>query len=156
MTQFDKFTERARRVLMFSQEEAVRLNHDSIRTEHLALGLLREQQGIGARALANMGVQLTSFQAAIEQAVERGEAEVVGEIALAPPAKKVLELAVDESRRLQHDHVGTHHLLLGLVREEEGLAAGALARLGVTLEKARAQVRRLLNESKSGDGESPP
>ncbi len=144
---FDKFTERARRVLTLAQEEAQRFNHNYIGTEHLLLGLVREGDGIAARVLNNLGVQLPKVRSAVEFIIGRGETMIMGEIGLTPRAKKVIELAVDEARRLNHQYIGTEHLLLGLVREGEGIAAGVLESLGVSLEKLRAQVIQVLSQS---------
>ncbi len=144
---FDKFTERARRVLTLAQEEAQRFNHNYIGTEHLLLGLVREGDGIAARVLNNLGVQLPKVRSAVEFIIGRGETMIMGEIGLTPRAKKVIELAVDEARRLNHHYIGTEHLLLGLVREGEGIAAGVLESLGVSLEKLRAQVIQVLSQS---------
>ncbi len=148
-SQFDKFTERARKVLTLAQEEAQRFNHNYIGTEHLLLGLVREGDGVAARVLSNMGVQLPKVRSAVEFIIGRGEGAVVGEIGLTPRAKKVIELAIDEARRLNHHYIGTEHLLLGLVREGEGIAAGVLESLGVNLEKVRAQVMQVVNQSQS-------
>ncbi|MEZ4507036.1 MAG: ATP-dependent Clp protease ATP-binding subunit [Thermomicrobiales bacterium] len=144
---FDKFTERARKVLSLAQEEAQRFNHPYIGTEHLLLGLVREGEGVAARVLTNMGVQLPKVRSAVEFIIGRGEGAVIGEIGLTPRAKKVIELAVDEARRLDHSYIGTEHLLLGLVREGEGIAAGVLESLGVNLEKVRQQVMQVVNQS---------
>ena len=141
---FHGFTERARKVLQLAQEEAQRFNHNYIGTEHLLLGLVREGDGVAARVLNNMGVQLPKVRSAVEFIIGRGEGAVIGDIGLTPRAKKVLELAVDEGRRLNHHYIGTEHLLLGLVREGEGIAAGVLESLGVNLEKVRAQVVQVL------------
>ena len=146
---FDKFTERARKVLSLAQEEAQRFNHPYIGTEHLLLGLVREGEGVAARVLTNMGVQLPKVRSAVEFIIGRGEGAVIGEIGLTPRAKKVIELAVDEARRLDHSYIGTEHLLLGLVREGEGIAAGVLESLGVNLEKVRQQVMQVVNQSSS-------
>src|SRR4051795_11222845 len=146
---FDKFTERARKVLQLAQEEAHRFNHNYIGTEHLLLGLVREGDGVAARVLGNMGVQLPKVRSAVEFIIGRGEQAPTGEIGLTPRAKKVLELAIDEARRLNHHYIGTEHLLLGLVREGEGIAAGVLESLGVNLEKVRAQVMQVVNQSSS-------
>jgi ATP-dependent Clp protease ATP-binding subunit ClpC len=145
--QFDKFTERARKVLTLAQEEAQRFNHNYIGTEHLLLGLVREGDGVAARVLGNMGVQLPKVRSAVEFIIGRGEGAVIGEIGLTPRAKKVIELAIDEARRLNHHYIGTEHLLLGLVREGEGIAAGVLESLGVNLEKVRTQVMQVVNQS---------
>ncbi len=137
---FDKFTEPAVKVLTLAQEEAQHCNRNYIGTEHLLLGLVREREGVAARVLANMGVELSKMRLAIEFIIGRGDRMVMGEIGLTPPAKKVIELAVDEARRLNHRYIGTEHILLGLVREGEGIAAGVLEALGVSLDKVRAQV----------------
>ncbi|MDO8615549.1 MAG: ATP-dependent Clp protease ATP-binding subunit [Dehalococcoidia bacterium] len=144
---FDKFTERARRVLTLAQEEALRFNHNYIGTEHLLLGLVREGEGVAAKVLANLGVELNKVRSAVEFIIGRGDRAVMGEIGLTPRAKKVIELAVDEARRLGHHYIGTEHLLLGLVREGEGIAAGVLESLGVSLDKVRAEVTRILSQS---------
>ena len=134
---FDKFTERARRVLTLAQEEAQRFNHNYIGTEHLLLGLVREGDGVAAKVLANLGVELNKVRSAVEFIIGRGDRATTGEIGLTPRAKSVIELAVDEARRLNHSYIGTEHLLLGLVREGEGIAAGVLESLGVNLERVR-------------------
>ena len=144
---FDKFTERARRVLTLAQEEAQRFNHNYIGTEHLLLGLVREGDGVAAKVLANLGVELSKVRSAVEFIIGRGDRAVSGDIGLTPRAKKVIELAVDEARRLNHHYIGTEHLLLGLVREGEGIAASVLESLGVNLERVRAETTRILAQS---------
>jgi ATP-dependent Clp protease ATP-binding subunit ClpC len=144
---FDKFTERARKVLQLAQEEAQRFNHNYIGTEHLLLGLVREGEGVAAKVLANLGVELNKVRSAVEFIIGRGDRTVTGDIGLTPRAKKVIELSVDEARRLNHHYIGTEHLLLGLVREGEGIAAGVLESLGVSLDKVRSQVIFVLNQS---------
>ncbi len=144
---FDKFTERAKKVLVLAQEEAQRFNHTYIGTEHLLLGLVREGEGIAAKVLSNLGVELQKVRSAVEFIIGRGDRMVIGDISLTPRAKKVIELAVEEARRLNHNYIGTEHLLLGLVREGEGIAAGVLESLGVNLEKVRAQVIQVVNQS---------
>src|SRR5512141_1192570 len=144
---FDKFTERARKVLQLAQEEAQRFNHNYIGTEHLLLGLVREGEGVAAKVLANLGVELNKVRTAVEFIIGRGDRTVTGDIGLTPRAKKVIELAVDEARRLNHHYIGTEHLLLGLVREGEGIAAGVLESLGVSLDKVRHEVIRVLSQS---------
>jgi ATP-dependent Clp protease ATP-binding subunit ClpC len=144
---FDKFTERARKVLTLAQEEATRFNHNYIGTEHLLLGLVREGEGVAAKVLSNLGVELNRVRSAVEFIIGRGDRPTVGEIGLTPRAKKVIELAVDEARRLGHHYIGTEHLLLGLVREGEGIAAGVLESLGVNLEKVRTQTIQVLSQS---------
>jgi ATP-dependent Clp protease ATP-binding subunit ClpA len=147
MGQFDKFTERARKVLELAQEESRRFNHDYIGTEHLLLGLVREGDGVAARVLNNMGVQFPKIRSAVEFIIGRGEGEPGLDVRLSPRCRKVLELAVDESRKLEHHYIGTEHLLLGLVREGEGIAAGVLESLGVNLEKVRSQVMQVVSGS---------
>src|SRR5215211_7806319 len=146
---FDKFTERARKVLQLAQEEAQRFNHNYIGTEHLLLGLVREGEGVAAKVLANLGVELNKVRSAVEFIIGRGDRTVAGDIGLTPRAKKVIELSVDEARRLNHHYIGTEHLLLGLVREGEGIAAGVLESLGVSLDKVRSQVIYVLNQSQA-------
>src|SRR6266516_2106722 len=149
---FDRFTERARKVLTLPQEEAQRFNHNYIGTEHLLLGLVREGEGVAAKVLSNLGIELTKVRSAVEFIIGRGERQVMGEIGLTPRAKKVIELAVDEARRLGHHYIGTEHLLLGLVREGEGIAAGVLESLGVSLDKVRAEVTRILSQGVAQGG----
>src|SRR5215467_11314421 len=144
---FHKFTERARKVLHLAQEEAQRLQHNYIGTEHLLLGLIREGEGVAATVLRNLGVDLDKARSSIESILGRGSRVVTGELGLTPRAKKVIELAVDEARRLNHHYIGTEHLLLGLVREGEGIAAGVLESLGVNLEKVRTQTIQVLSQS---------
>ncbi len=146
-SRFEKFSERARKVLSLAQEEAQHLNHNYIGTEHILLGLVRETEGIAARVLSNLGVELTKVRSAVEFIIGRGQAPAAGEIGLTPRAKKVIELAVDEARRLNHHYIGTEHLLIGLLREGDGVAAGVLESLGVNLEKARAETGRLLSQT---------
>ena len=144
---FDKFTERARRVLTLAQEEAQRFNHNYIGTEHLLLGLVREGDGVAAKVLSNLGVELNKVRSAVEFIIGRGDRTTSGEIGLTPRAKRVIELAVDEARRLNHSYIGTEHLLLGLVREGEGIAAGVLESLGVNLERVRGETTRILAQT---------
>ena len=152
----NKFTERAKKVLVFAQDEATRFNHNYIGTEHLLLGLVREGEGIAAQVLTNLGVELNKVRNAVEFIIGRGERMVVGDISLTPRAKRVIELSIEEARRLGHNYIGTEHLLLGLVREGEGIAAGVLESLGVNLEKVRAQVVQLVsqNSTERGRGEA--
>src|SRR5690242_8682807 len=147
---FDKFTDRARKVLTLAQEEAQRFNHNYIGTEHLLLGLIREGDGVAAKVLSNLGVELNRVRNGVEFIIGRGDRPAMGEIGLTPRAKKVIELAVDEARRLGHHYIGTEHLLLGLVREGEGIAAGVLESLGVNLEKVRHQTIQVLSQSNAG------
>ena len=146
-SRFEKFSEEARRVLSLAQEEAQRFNHNYIGTEHVLLGVVRESDGSAAKVLAGLGVELNKVRSAVEFIIGRGERSVGGEIGLTPRAKKVIELAVDEARRLSHNYIGTEHLLIGLMREGEGVAAGVLESLGVTLDKVRAETGRVLSQS---------
>ncbi len=153
-SRFEKFSERARRVLSLAQEEAQRFNHNYIGTEHILLGLVRETEGVAARVLSGLSVDLTKVRSAVEFIIGRGERPAQGEIGLTPRAKKVVELAVDEARRMNHTYIGTEHLLIGLLREGEGVAAGVLESLGVNLEKVRAETHRILSNSGSGSSSS--
>ncbi|MDP6072244.1 MAG: ATP-dependent Clp protease ATP-binding subunit [SAR202 cluster bacterium] len=144
-SRFEKFSERARRVLSLAQEEAQRFNHNYIGTEHILLGLVRETDGVAAKVLTNLEVELTKVRSAVEFIIGRGERATPGEIGLTPRAKKVIELAVDEARRLSHNYIGTEHLLIGLMREGEGVPAGVLESLGVNLDKVRGETTRLLS-----------
>lgn len=144
---FDKFTASARQVLTFAQEEARKFNHNYIGTEHLLLGLVRrdDPKDIAGRVLSNLGVELSKIRSAVEFIIGRGEK--IPEVAeLTPRGKRVIELAVDEARRLGAGYIGTEHLLLGLVREGEGIAASVLESLGVNLDRLQAEVKRLLKE----------
>ena len=150
-SRFEKFSERARRVLSLAQDEAQRFNHNYIGTEHILLGLVRETEGVAARVLSSLSVDLSKVRSAVEFIIGRGEKPAQGEIGLTPRAKKVVELAVDEARRMNHTYIGTEHLLIGLLREGEGVAAGVLESLGVTLDKVRAETHRILSHT-SGTG----
>ena len=153
-SRFEKFSERARRVLSLAQEEAQRFNHNYIGTEHILLGLVRETEGVAARVLSSLSVDLTKVRSAVEFIIGRGEKPAQGEIGLTPRAKKVVELAVDEARRMNHTYIGTEHLLIGLLREGEGVAAGVLESLGVTLDKVRAETHRILSHTSSTGSQS--
>src|SRR5919109_4484663 len=150
MGPFDRFNDRAKRVLALAQDEAIRFNHNYIGTEHLLLGLVREGEGVAARVLDSLGVELSKVRTAVEFIIGRGDATTSpSQITLSPRTKKVVELAIDEARKLGHSHVGTEHLLLGIVREGESVASGILESLGVSLEKVRHQVIATI-------GQSPP
>ncbi len=144
--EFQKFTERARKVLTLAQEEAHRFNHNYIGTEHLLLGLLREEGGVAARVLRNMGVDLVKARAAVEFIVGRGDSMIVGEMRLTPRAKRVIALANREAWKLHHHYIGTEHLLLGLLKEGQGIAAGVLASLGVPLPEVRQQILSVIGQ----------
>jgi ATP-dependent Clp protease ATP-binding subunit ClpA len=148
---FDRFDHRAKRVLALAQDEAIRFNHNYIGTEHLLVGLIREEEGVAARALIKLGVELAKARSALEFIIGRGDsATSPSEITLSPRTKKIIELAIDESRRLGHGHVGTEHMLLGLAREGEGIASGILESLGVTMDKVRHAVMEALGQAKPG------
>ena len=146
-SRFEKFSERARKVLSLAQEEAQRFNHNYISTEHILLGLVRESEGVAAKVLSNLGVELAKVRSSVEFIIGRGERPATGEIGLTPRAKKVIELAVDEARRLNHHYIGTEHLLIGLMREGDGVAASVLETLGITLDKVRAETTRILSQT---------
>ncbi|NJP35972.1 ATP-dependent protease ATP-binding subunit ClpC [Alkalicoccus luteus] len=147
---FGRFTERAQKVLALAQEEAARLGHSNIGTEHILLGLVREGEGIAAKALTGLGLGAEKIQTEVENLIGRGE-EVTKQIHYTPRAKKVIELSMDEARKLGHSYVGTEHILLGLIREGEGVAARVLNNLGVSLNKARQQVLQLLGSSEASN-----
>jgi ATP-dependent Clp protease ATP-binding subunit ClpC len=145
-SRFEKFSERARRVLTIAQEEARNLNHSYIGTEHILLGLVREEEGVAAKVLVNLGIGLSKVRSAVEFIIGRGEKPGTGETGLTPRAKKVIELAIDEARQMGHNYIGTEHLLLGLLREGEGVASSVLDSFGITLERARAEVTHILTQ----------
>ena len=147
MGPFDRFNDRAKRVLALAQDEAIRFNHNYIGTEHLLLGLIREGEGVAARVLNSLGVELSKARTAVEFIVSRGDSTTSpSEITLSPRVKKVIEFAIEESKKLGHSNVATEHLLLGIVREGEGIASGILESLGVTLERVRQQVIATLGQ----------
>jgi len=150
---FNRFTERARKVILLAKEEAKRFNHDYIGTEHILLGLIREGEGVAAAVLASVGLDPEKIRFEVEKLVEPGPNTVVsGDIPFTPKAKKVIELAMDEARALSHNYIGTEHLLLGLLREGEGVAAQVLMNLGLDLDKVRAEVMQLLGSATPGFG----
>jgi ATP-dependent Clp protease ATP-binding subunit ClpC len=145
-SRFEKFSERARRVLTYAQEEAQHLNHSYIGTEHILLGLVREEEGVAAKVLISLGIGLSKVRASVEFIIGRGEKPSAGETGLTPRARRVIELAIDEARYLGHNYIGTEHLLLGLLREGEGIAAGVLDSFGITLDRARTETTRILSQ----------
>jgi len=154
-SRFDKFSERARRVLTYAQEEAKHLNHNYIGTEHILLGLTREEDGVAAKVLVNLDINLTKVRSAVEFIIGRGErVSTVGETGLTAKAKKVIELAIDEARHFGHNYIGTEHLLLGLLREGEGVAAEVLDSLGVTIERVRVEVGHVLSQGQPRTGKA--
>ncbi len=142
---FNRFTERARRVMQFAQEEAQRFQHNYIGTEHLLLGLVDEGGGVAATVLKSFDVDIEKVRRAVEHIIGRGDRPVSGEVGLTPRAKKVIELAVDEAHSLNHHYIGTEHLLLGLLREGQGIAAGVLESLGLSLQEVRARTMQILD-----------
>ncbi len=145
---FDRFTERARKVIILAKEEAKRFNHDYIGTEHILLGLIKEGESVAAAVLQNLGLSLDTIRLEVEKLVQFGPATIVsGDIPFTPKAKKVIELAMDEARRLGHNYIGTEHLLLGLIKEGEGVASHVLMNVGLDLNKVRAEVIKLLGSS---------
>ena len=144
MYPFERFTERAKKVLTFAQEEAERSHHSYIGTEHLLLGLLREREGLAGKVLDNLGVEIGKVRETIESVIERNERIIIQQIIPTSRVKKVIEISFEEARRMGHNYVGTEHLLLGLLIEGEGIAAHVLNDLGVSLEAARQEIDRLL------------
>src|SRR6266513_2064496 len=140
---WQRFTERARRVVFFAQEEAGRLGENYVSTEHLLLGLVRENDSVAARILDRLGVSLGRIRSEIERQVTRGDGRPGQDIELTARAKRVIDLAYDEARQLNNNYIGTEHLLLGLIREGEGLAGRVLAKLGVDLERTRREILAL-------------
>ncbi|MDQ3237204.1 MAG: ATP-dependent Clp protease ATP-binding subunit [Actinomycetota bacterium] len=149
---FERFTERARKVVVLAQEEARQFNHNYIGTEHLLLGLLREDEGVAARALSSLNVTLDEVREQVESIVGYGEEGTGGQAPFTPRSKKVLELALREALQLGHNYIGTEHILLGLVRESEGVAARVLSNLDVDPDKVRREVVRMLGGGRSGRG----
>jgi ATP-dependent Clp protease ATP-binding subunit ClpA len=141
---FDRFTDRARKVMGYARQEAERLGHGYVGTEHVLLGLVKEGSGVAANVLEKLGVDLDGARAEVEKRVEKGSAENPSQIPFSRNARKVLDYAVDEARGLGHRYVGTEHLLLGLLRQEKGKAAEVLLSLGVKLEDVRREVVELL------------
>ncbi len=153
---FDRFTERARKVIILAKEEAKRFNHDYIGTEHILLGLIKEGESVAAAVLQNLGLSLDTIRLEVEKLVQFGPSTIVsGDIPFTPKAKKVIELAMDEARRLGHNYIGTEHLLLGLIKEGEGVASHVLMNVGLDLNKVRAEVIKLLGSSTPGSGQNP-
>ncbi|WP_037343109.1 Clp protease N-terminal domain-containing protein, partial [Saccharopolyspora rectivirgula] len=144
---FERFTDRARRVVVLAQEEARMLNHNYIGTEHILLGLIHEGQGVAAQALEVLGISPATVRDHVAEMVGRGESTAGGHIPFTPRAKKVLELSLREALQLGHNYIGTEHILLGLIREGEGVAAQVLVKLGADLNRVRQQVLQLLSSA---------
>ncbi|MAU10540.1 MAG: NDP-hexose 4-ketoreductase [Anaerolineaceae bacterium] len=152
----ERFTQRARRVLSLAQEEAEKLQHSQIGTEHLLLGLMREDGGVAGRVLRELGLEARKVEDLVVRAADSDERAATEALELSAETKKVLELAVDEARRMGHHYIGTEHLLLGLVRQQEGIAIDVLRRLGISPEEVRRQTRRVLQESPLQSSAQPP
>ena len=153
---FERFTDRARRVVVLAQEEARLLNHNYIGTEHILLGLIHEGEGVAAKALESLGISLEAVRGQVEEIIGQGGSSPSGHIPFTPRAKKVLELSLREALQLGHNYIGTEHILLGLIREGEGVAAQVLVKLGADLSRVRQQVIQLLSGySGSGTGDGP-
>jgi ATP-dependent Clp protease ATP-binding subunit ClpC len=148
---FERFTDRARRVVVLAQEEARLLNHNYIGTEHILLGLLNEGEGIAAKALESLGISLSAVREQVVEIIGQGQQAPTGHIPFTPRAKKVLELSLREALQLGHNYIGTEHILLGLIREGEGVAAQVLQKLGAELQKVRQTVIQLLSGSGSSE-----
>src|SRR5580765_8308629 len=153
---FERFTDRARRVVVLAQEEARMLNHNYIGTEHVLLGLIHEGEGVAAKALESLGISLEAVRSQVEEIIGQGQAAPTGHIPFTPRAKKVLELSLREALQLGHNYIGTEHILLGLIREGEGVAAQVLQKLGADLARVRQQVIQLLSGYSGGKGEQTP
>ncbi len=149
---FERFTDRARRVVVLAQEEARLLNHNYIGTEHILLGLIHEGEGVAAKALESLGISLDAVRGQVEEIIGQGGSAPSGHIPFTPRAKKVLELSLREALQLGHNYIGTEHILLGLIREGEGVAAQVLVKLGADLSRVRQQVIQLLSGYGQGGG----
>jgi ATP-dependent Clp protease ATP-binding subunit ClpC len=149
---FERFTDRARRVVVLAQEEARLLTHNYIGTEHILLGLIAEGEGVAAKAMEAMEISLEAVRQQVEEIVGRGKDPQSGHIPFTPRAKKVLELSLREALQLGHDYIGTEHILLGLIREGDGVAADVLVRLGADLDRTRQQVIEVLGQGPLGPG----
>src|SRR5438105_4022266 len=156
MYMFERFTDRARRVVVLAQEEARMLNHNYIGTEHILLGLINEGEGVAAKALESLGISLEAVRNQVEEIIGQGQQAPTGHIPFTPRAKKVLELSLREALQLGHNYIGTEHILLGLIREGEGVAAQVLQKLGADLNRVRQQVIQLLSGYTGGKGEAAP
>jgi ATP-dependent Clp protease ATP-binding subunit ClpC len=148
---FERFTDRARRVVVLAQEEARMLNHNYIGTEHILLGLIHEGEGVAAKALESLGISLDAVRQQVEEIIGQGQQVPSGHIPFTPRAKKVLELSLRESLQLGHNYIGTEHILLGLIREGDGVAVQILVKLGVDLNRLREQVIELLHGHQAED-----
>jgi ATP-dependent Clp protease ATP-binding subunit ClpC len=152
---FERFTDRARRVVVLAQEEARMLNHNYIGTEHILLGLIDEGEGVAAKALESLGISLDAVRQQVEEIIGQGQQTPSGHIPFTPRAKKVLELTRHEASQLGHNYIGTEHILLGLIRERDGVAAQVLVKLGADLNRTRQQVIEMLRGQRAEDAPPP-
>jgi hypothetical protein len=153
---FERFTDRARRVVVLAQDEARRLDHTWIGTEHILLGLIREGEGVAAKALESLGISLDAVRQQVEEIIGHGQQTPSGHIPFTPRTKKVLELSLREALQLGHDYIGTEHILLGLIREGDGVAAQVLVMLGADQNRVRQQVIQLLHGRSAEPGSTRP
>src|SRR5687767_11280478 len=151
---YERFTDRARKVMQLANQEAMKFNHEYIGTEHILLGLVQEGSGVAANVLKNMNIDLEKIRHEVEKIVKTGPSMVtMGQLPFTPRAKKVLELSMEEASQLSHNYIGTEHLLLGLIRENEGIAAQVLMNLGVKLDEVREEVLEFLGASENSNEE---
>ena len=153
---FDRFNDEAKQILRLAQEEAQRFNHNYIGTEHLLLGLVRQEASLAAQVLQKLGVELQKVRSAVEFIIGRGDRLVLGDVGLTPRSKKVLELAIDEAQRINQQEIGPEHILLGLIREGEGIAAGVLESLGINLRRVRRATLEALGQPVPQEPPEPP
>ena len=144
---FKKYTEKAKRVIMIAQEEAINLSHDYIGTEHILIGLIKEEEGVASQVLQQLGLNVAKVAEVIERLVGKGEYKQVGEITFTPRAKKILELASQEASQLKNNYIDTEHILLGLLKERSGVAVKILADLGINLDNVYSEVMKNLMEA---------
>jgi len=144
---FKRYTEKAKKAIMIAQEEAVNLNHDYIGTEHILIGLLKEEEGVASQVLKQLGVHVDKVEEEVERLVGKGEYQQVGEVTFTPRAKKVLELASQEASQLKNSYIGTEHILLGLIKEGSGVAVRILTDLGINLDNVYSEIMKVLVDS---------
>ena len=152
---FERYTDRARRVVVLAQEEARMLNHNYIGTEHILLGLIHEGEGVAAKALESLGISLDAVRQQVEEIIGQGQQAPSGHIPFTPRAKKVLDLSRREASQFGHNYIGTEHILLGLIREGDGVAAQVLVKLGADLNRVRQQVIGMLRGQRAEDAPPP-
>src|SRR5665811_210045 len=141
---FKRYTEKAKKAIMIAQEEAINLNHDYIGTEHILIGLIKEEEGVASQVLRQLGVNIDKVVEELERLVGKGEYQQVGEISFTPRAKKILELASQEASQLKNNYIGTEHILLGLIKEGSGVAVRILADLGINLDNVYSEIMKVL------------